>query len=44
MMVGTNDLGQEKGVKPLEILIAQVANAMTLVRLPETPMLTRGSG
>ena len=29
---GSNDVGEEKGVKPLEILVAQVANAMTLVR------------
>lgn len=29
---GANDLGKEKGVKPLEILFAQVFNAMTLVR------------
>ncbi|KAK4443632.1 sodium transport ATPase 5 [Podospora aff. communis PSN243] len=30
---GANDLGQEKGVNALEILIAQVANAMTLILL-----------
>ncbi|KAL2260907.1 hypothetical protein VTK26DRAFT_4960 [Humicola hyalothermophila] len=30
---GANDLGKEKGVQPLQILIAQVANAMTLVLL-----------
>ncbi|KAB5581026.1 hypothetical protein GE09DRAFT_949977 [Coniochaeta sp. 2T2.1] len=30
---GSNDLGEEKGIKPLEILVAQVANAMTLVLL-----------
>lgn len=28
---GANDLGKEKGVRPLEILAAQVVNAMTLV-------------
>ena len=30
---GPNDLGEEKGVQPLQILIAQVVNAMTMVRL-----------
>ncbi|KAK0747378.1 hypothetical protein B0T21DRAFT_3301 [Apiosordaria backusii] len=30
---GANDLGKEKGVKPLEILFAQVFNAMTLILL-----------
>jgi magnesium-transporting ATPase (P-type) len=30
---GANDLGEEKGVRPLEILIAQVVNAMTVVLL-----------
>ncbi|KAK4134747.1 potassium/sodium eff [Trichocladium antarcticum] len=30
---GPNDLGKEKAVRPLEILIAQVANAMTLILL-----------
>lgn len=28
---GPNDLGKEKGVQPLQILIAQVVNAMTMV-------------
>lgn len=28
---GSNDLGEEQGVQPLKIVIAQVANAMTLV-------------
>ncbi|KEY66263.1 hypothetical protein S7711_09189 [Stachybotrys chartarum IBT 7711] len=28
---GPNELGEDKGVQPLEILIAQVANALTLV-------------
>jgi magnesium-transporting ATPase (P-type) len=28
---GLNNLGEEKGVNALEILVAQVANAMTLV-------------
>ena len=28
---GTNDLGQAEGVSPIKIIIAQVANAMTLV-------------
>ncbi|KAH6855533.1 hypothetical protein B0I37DRAFT_322171 [Chaetomium sp. MPI-CAGE-AT-0009] len=30
---GANDLGKEKGVQPLEILAAQVLNAMTLILL-----------
>ncbi|KAL2127037.1 hypothetical protein VTI74DRAFT_11434 [Chaetomium olivicolor] len=30
---GANDLGKEKGVQPLEILAAQVVNAMTLILL-----------
>ncbi|KAL5604730.1 hypothetical protein BROUX41_001919 [Berkeleyomyces rouxiae] len=30
---GANDLEEEKGVQPLEVLIAQVANAMTMVLL-----------
>ncbi|KAK4188642.1 putative type IID cation-transporting ATPase [Podospora australis] len=30
---GGNDLGEEQGVKPLEILIAQVVNAMTMILL-----------
>jgi magnesium-transporting ATPase (P-type) len=29
---GSNSFEEEKGVQPLQILIAQVANAMTLVR------------
>lgn len=29
---GQNSFGKEQGVQPLQILIAQVANAMTLVR------------
>lgn len=29
---GTNDLGDAEGVQPLKIVIAQVANAMTMVR------------
>lgn len=29
---GANNFGEEKGVQPLQILIAQVVNAMTLVR------------
>lgn len=28
---GSNDLGKEKGIQPLQILLAQVANAMTMV-------------
>lgn len=31
---GKNQFGAEKGVQPIKILIAQVANAMTLVSLP----------
>jgi Na+-exporting ATPase len=30
---GNNDLGEADGVQPLKIVIAQVANAMTLVSL-----------
>ncbi|RYO85412.1 hypothetical protein DL766_006497 [Monosporascus sp. MC13-8B] len=30
---GPNDLGEERGVRPLEILIAQVVNAMTMILL-----------
>ncbi len=37
MSIGANDLGKEKGVQPLEILVAQVANAMTLVRASNNP-------
>lgn len=29
---GRNHFGEEKGVQPLKILLAQIANAMTLVR------------
>lgn len=32
---GNNDLGEADGVQPLKIIIAQVANAMTLVSLFE---------
>lgn len=28
---GPNDLGEEEGVQPLKIIVAQVANAMTMV-------------
>lgn len=28
---GKNDLGEEEGVQPLKIVIAQIANAMTMV-------------
>jgi magnesium-transporting ATPase (P-type) len=28
---GSNDLGKEKGVQPLQIFIAQIVNAMSLV-------------
>lgn len=31
---GPNDLGKEKGVQPLQIFIAQIVNAMTMV-IPE---------
>jgi Na+-exporting ATPase len=31
---GRNDLGEEEGVQPLKIIIAQIANAMTLVTVP----------
>ena len=30
---GNNDLGEDTGVQPAKILLRQVANAMTLVRL-----------
>lgn len=29
---GANELGQAEGVQPLRIVVAQIANAMTLVR------------
>lgn len=32
---GKNDLGDAKGVQPLQIVIAQIANAMTMVRFNE---------
>lgn len=28
---GRNDLGEEEGVQPIKIIIAQIANAMTMV-------------
>lgn len=31
---GKNQFGEEKGVQPIKILVAQVANAMTLVSFP----------
>ena len=31
---GRNDLGEEEGVQPLKIIVAQIANAMTLVPVP----------
>lgn len=31
---GRNDLGEDEGVQPLKIVIAQIANAMTMVVLP----------
>jgi magnesium-transporting ATPase (P-type) len=31
---GSNDLGEEEGVQPLKIIVAQIANAMTLVTVP----------
>ncbi len=33
---GRNDLGEEEGVQPLKIVVAQIANAMTLVTVPIT--------
>ena len=30
--IGTNELGEAEGVQPLKIIIAQIANAMTMVR------------
>lgn len=32
---GSNDLGEAEGVQPIRIIIAQVANAMTMVREPD---------
>lgn len=29
---GANDLGEEEGIKPIKIFIAQICNCMTLVR------------
>lgn len=29
--IGSNELGEAKGVQPIKIIIAQIANAMTLV-------------
>jgi magnesium-transporting ATPase (P-type) len=34
---GRNDLGEEGGVQPFKIVIAQIANAMTLVTVPILP-------
>ena len=34
---GPNDLGEEEGVKPIKIFIAQVCNCMTLVSLFRSP-------
>ena len=34
---GPNELGDAEGVQPLKIVIAQVANAMTLVRATDAP-------
>lgn len=31
---GPNELGDAEGVQPLKIILAQIANAMTLVRPP----------
>lgn len=31
---GKNELGEAEGVQPIKIIIAQIANAMTLVRFP----------
>ena len=31
---GRNELGEEEGVEPLKIIVAQIANAMTLVPVP----------
>lgn len=33
---GRNDLGEDDGVQPLKIVVAQIANAMTLVTVPIT--------
>lgn len=34
---GRNDLGEEEGVQPLKIIVAQIANAMTLVSVAHFP-------
>jgi len=31
---GRNEFGEQKGVQPVKIFIGQIANALTLVRLP----------
>lgn len=36
--LGMNVLGESEGVSPLKIVIAQIANAMTLVRLTKSTM------
>jgi magnesium-transporting ATPase (P-type) len=36
---GRNDLGEEEGVQPLKIVVAQIANAMTLVMPSINPEL-----
>lgn len=34
---GTNDIGEGEGIQPFKIIIAQIANAMTLVGPPPPP-------
>lgn len=34
---GENDIGESKGIQPFKIVIAQIANAMTLVGPPYPP-------
>lgn len=41
---GANDLGEEDGVQPLKIVLAQIANAMTMVRLDSRGWRLHGHG
>lgn len=40
---GKNDLGDAEGVQPIKIIIAQIANAMTMVRC-SIPLTVAGDG
>lgn len=37
--IGTNELGEAEGVQPIKIVIAQIANAMTMVRPRVRPLV-----